>query len=74
MENGEVVREMTLSDGSQMTLRWVLFQQGSGTTVTISTDAITLNIYEVWVVCVVHDLHHTYSGPVQNYNTELLCM
>jgi hypothetical protein len=47
MEGDEVVREMTLSDGSQMTLRWALFQQGSGTTITISTDAITLNIYEV---------------------------
>lgn len=46
MENDEVVRYMILSDGSQMTLRWILFQQGSGTTNTISTDAITLIIYE----------------------------
>lgn len=47
MEGVEVVREMTLSDGTTMSLRWALFVQGSGTTVTISTDAITLNIYAV---------------------------
>lgn len=47
MDNDEVTREMTLSDGSKMTLRWALYQQESGTTVTITTDAISLTIYVV---------------------------
>jgi hypothetical protein len=47
MDGEKLTREMTLSDGSKMTLEWTLYQQESGTTVTITTDAITLTVYVV---------------------------
>lgn len=46
-DDAEVAREMTLSDGSKMSMVWSLYKQGSGTTVTISTDAITVSINDV---------------------------
>eukprot|EP00884_Botryococcus_braunii_P006892 jgi/Botrbrau1/16203/Bobra.160_1s0004.1 len=46
-DDAEVTREMTLSDGSKMSLVWSLYKQGSGTTVTVTTDAISISINDV---------------------------
>lgn len=46
-DDKDLVKEMTLSDGSKMSLLWSLYKQGTGTSVTITTDAVTISISEV---------------------------
>lgn len=69
-DDKDLVKEMTLSDGSKMTLLWTLYKQGTGTTVTITTDAITVAINEVcaqlFAFCLVHVcmIHSSYEASI----------